>query len=222
MEKKHLFNEIAEQYDKHRARYSEALFEDIFDYSGVNSNSDVLEIGCGTGIATKPFIRKKCRLEAIEIGKNLAEYTIRKYSDYAKFAVRTTSFKDFQSDKEGYDLIYSATAFHWIPKKIGYKKSYDLLKKEGAIALFWNRPTISDSNMDLKDEIQLLYKKHLGELDSQRVSQSKEEMYLQVDLELERYGFEDIRTKNLSKQSSLDWRRICRLSMHIFRPYGIE
>ncbi len=59
MEKKHLFNEIAEQYDKHRARYSEALFEDIFDYSGVNSNSDVLEIGCGTGNCNKAFYKKK-------------------------------------------------------------------------------------------------------------------------------------------------------------------
>ena len=35
-----------------------------------------------------------------------------------------------------YDIIYSATAFNWIPEKIGYSKTYDLLKEDGTLALF--------------------------------------------------------------------------------------
>jgi len=32
-----------------------------------------------------------------------------------------------------HDLVYSASAFHWIPEDIGYSKVYDMLKPEGAL-----------------------------------------------------------------------------------------
>ena len=34
------------------------------------------------------------------------------------------------------DLVYSASAFHWIPEEIGYSKVYEMLKPGGAFARF--------------------------------------------------------------------------------------
>lgn len=37
-----------------------------------------------------------------------------------------------------YDLIYSATAFHWIKCENGYPKAWQMLRKGGTMAVFWN------------------------------------------------------------------------------------
>lgn len=42
-----------------------------------------------------------------------------------------------------YDIIYSATAFHWLPQEEAYKKITTTLKKGGTLALFWNHPFTS-------------------------------------------------------------------------------
>lgn len=50
-----------------------------------------------------------------------------------------TYFLDMENGKNFYDLVYSATAFHWIPKELGYSmvKSIlkSILKSNGTIAL---------------------------------------------------------------------------------------
>lgn len=35
-------------------------------------------------------------------------------------------FEDFKSNKK-YDLIFSATAFHWVDATVGYPKVWDML-----------------------------------------------------------------------------------------------
>lgn len=39
-----------------------------------------------------------------------------------------------------FDLVYCATAFHWLPAGEGYRRVMDCLKPGGALALFWNHP----------------------------------------------------------------------------------
>jgi len=52
-------------------------------------------------------------------------------------AVHKAYFEEYQTNKK-YDLIYSATAFHWVEPEIGYQKTWDMLKDGGTLALFWN------------------------------------------------------------------------------------
>jgi trans-aconitate methyltransferase len=66
-------------------------------------------------------------------------------------------FEDADLPVDTYDLIFSATAFHWVPEEIGYPKVLSLLKKGGAFARFANRPQISDSDPDLIRDIDAVY-----------------------------------------------------------------
>jgi ubiquinone/menaquinone biosynthesis C-methylase UbiE len=52
------FNTVAEQYDKYRPSYPKELFEYIANETNINTKSNLLEIGCGTGQATKYFVEK--------------------------------------------------------------------------------------------------------------------------------------------------------------------
>jgi len=134
------FNDIPSEYDKFRPSYVSELYADIADYSDINQDSRLLEIGIGTGQATLPFLKMNCDLTAIELGTDLAAYTNEKFHSYKKFQIKNISFEDFENPDNSFDMIYSASAFHWIPEEIGYAKVYRLLKSGGTFARFANHP----------------------------------------------------------------------------------
>ncbi len=150
------FDENVVLYDKFRPTYGTKIFEDILSYSKITQSSKILEIGCGTGNATLPIIQTGAEVTAVEIGENLSQYTAQKFSKYSNFHVIHSAFEDFQTHTK-YDLIFSATAFHWIKPDKSYIKCKDLLKQDGVLAVFWNTPRISRKNVVLYEEIQGLY-----------------------------------------------------------------
>jgi hypothetical protein len=48
------------------------------------------------------------------------------------------AFEEWVAEPEPFDLVISATAFHWIPPEIGYPKAAQVLKASGALAIFSN------------------------------------------------------------------------------------
>jgi hypothetical protein len=93
-------------------------------------------------------------------------------------------------------MLYSATAFHWIPDEIGYKKAYRIIKSGGTIALFWNRPTPDDKDSLLHQKIQSIYRELLPEW-SYRVARNeeRESAYSRIKNDIEQNGFTDIEFK---------------------------
>lgn len=154
------FNDNAQNYDSIRPSYPFALFHDIREYSKITSKSTILEIGIGTGQATYPFLKNNYNIIAIELGSNLAHYTKNKFKKYNNFSIINTSFEEFNSPSNTYDLIYSATAFHWINPYIGLSKVKRLLKAGGTIALFWNHPFPNRENDPVNVANRLIYNKY--------------------------------------------------------------
>ncbi len=200
MDKKHLFNEIVEQYDKMRPTYTNEVFSDIFKISNINKSMSLLEIGCGTGQATKAFLDYGCKVTAIELGNELAQYSKNKFKEYQDFEVISSSFEDYECKLETFDLIYSATAFHWIQPSYGFNRLYELLKSNGYIALFWNRPTISN-NKELFDEIQEVYRTHVLELG--KASEETKNKYGYCIDWIKELGFVDLQVRNYKNKRSL-------------------
>jgi len=73
------FNEDAANYDKWRPRYTKEMFEDIIRYSDIGAGKQALEVGIGTGQATEPFLKTGCSVTAVELGKNLADFSKEKF-----------------------------------------------------------------------------------------------------------------------------------------------
>ena len=135
------FDSDAANYDRVRPRYCPELFEQIFRTASISSISQILEIGAGTGQATEPFFELGCSVTAVELGEHLADFLKQKDSDRRNFTVWQGDFLDFPEDRK-YDLVFSATAFHWVPREQGFEKVKRLLKPGGTLALFWNHPII--------------------------------------------------------------------------------
>src|SRR5699024_3439796 len=58
---------------------------------------------------------------------------------------------------EAYDLVFSATAFHWVEEAVGYPKVFAMLRHGGAFARFANRAGPDRGRPALWAEIQKLY-----------------------------------------------------------------
>ncbi|MFF0791644.1 hypothetical protein [Streptomyces spiralis] len=52
-----LFDEVPELYDRVRPGYPDELFADLAGVTGLDETSSVLEVGCGTGHATRSDAR---------------------------------------------------------------------------------------------------------------------------------------------------------------------
>ena len=130
------FDTAASKYERMRPGYTEDLYKQIFDYCSIDEQSELIEVGIGGGQATLPFLKKYSHVTAIEYGKNLADICKEKFKDYTGFEVITSKFEDVELNDNAYDLIYSASAFHWIPEEIGYTKVYKALKPGGVIRIY--------------------------------------------------------------------------------------
>lgn len=151
------FDTVASNYEKFRPGYVPELYQKIFDSIPLSPSSNVLEIGIGGGQATLPILQTGCRLTAVEYGPRFSRLCREKFRDYPNFSVITGKFEETPLEEGQYDLIYSASAFHWIPEKIGYEKVFSLLKSGGVFARFANHPFRCPDDPALAAEIDRLY-----------------------------------------------------------------
>ena len=180
------FDENEINYDRYRPTYCPELFEAVID-SMPNGAKHAVEVGCGTGQATAPFLAAGYNVDAVELGERLAAYAAKKFQDFPGFRVHNLPFEKFCAPAESVDLLYSATAFHWIPEEIGYPKAFELLKPGGTIALFWNRPFVSRPEDPLHMELQTIYEGYFSRSKAQEESQ--QEVFRVRENTLLRYGF---------------------------------
>ncbi|MCL1845639.1 MAG: class I SAM-dependent methyltransferase [Defluviitaleaceae bacterium] len=201
LDKRLVFDNIPDEYDKWRPTYVPELYDDVLSYSGIDENCRVLEIGIGTGKATLPFLEKNCRITAIELGANLADYSRRKFADYKNLEIIVADFEKYDCPEETFDLVYAACAFHWIPEEIGYLKVFKLLKRGGAFARFANWQQRDKKNKSLYNAIQEIYSKYMP--GTAKPDYTEDECRRTAEIALN-YGFADVSYKMYHRKRTYD------------------
>lgn len=153
------FNDAAEDYEASRPAYCPQLYRDLLTYQPIDSQSCVLEIGMGTGKATGPVLETQCRLIALEPGDALARAAQRKFRQHKNLSIEVKAFQDYDCEAGTFDLIYAATAFHWIPEAYGYRRVFELLKEGGAFARFAYRAGEDQTRPEMSAEIRRAYER---------------------------------------------------------------
>jgi Dimethyladenosine transferase (rRNA methylation) len=189
------FNEVPTEYDNLRPQYADALSDDIIQFSSVDKTKKALEIGIGTGKATLPFLKTGCELTAIELGDKLAQYSKEKFAKYENLKILNQDFESVLLEENSYDLIYSASAFHWIQPEAGMQKVSCLLKPGGVFAWLSVQPAPTDEN--IHNELQKVYREYeryfKGNVpEFNRQPETEEKQLYRANL-LRKYGFVDVR-----------------------------
>ncbi|MEG2634061.1 MAG: class I SAM-dependent methyltransferase [Oscillospiraceae bacterium] len=187
------FDTAAKNYEKMRPGYVEELYNNIFHSIPLNEKSNVIEIGIGGGQATLPILKTGCQLTAVEYGTELSEVCRRKFREYLNFSVVTSKFEDFTCEQGAFDLIYSASAFHWIPEEIGYTKVFEALKSGGVFARFANHPYKDRGREQLHQAIQSIYAVYLPNSHAPN-EYSEDDAKSRAEI-AKKYGFADISYK---------------------------
>lgn len=129
------FDEVAALYHRVRPRYPSALFDIVGALPGVGAGSRVLELGAGTGIATGPLLERGFDVTAIEPGSALVDVARTELADYSNVRWFETRFEEWPLPAQPFDVVFSATAFHWIDRRIRVARAAAALRTGGYLAI---------------------------------------------------------------------------------------
>jgi SAM-dependent methyltransferase len=131
------FDRAAASYQRARPDYPDELFDDLIEAAGLAPGDRLLEVGCATGKATVPLARRGFRITCIELGPELAA-AARRNLDGLDAEVIEGRFEDWRPDPEiRFNLVFAATAWHWVDPAVGYRSAWRALRPGGHLA-FWS------------------------------------------------------------------------------------
>jgi SAM-dependent methyltransferase len=138
------FGSIAEAYERFRPGYPAELVDMVLTYADRPIRT-ALEIGAGTGKATRLFAERGITVTATEPdGAMLAE--LRKRVPASVKTVQA-AFEDVRS-AETYELAYAAAALHWTNPAGRWSRMAALLKAGGAFASFGGPIRLADPSVE--------------------------------------------------------------------------
>jgi SAM-dependent methyltransferase len=124
------FGADAERYDRVRPSYPQALVDELLsDGAPIH----VLDVGCGTGIASRLFQARGCAVLGVEPDRRMA-----RLARDRGVTVEVASFEGWDACERRFDLLICGQAWHWIDPDLGALKAADVLGPGGRVGLFWN------------------------------------------------------------------------------------
>jgi SAM-dependent methyltransferase len=138
-ERTNWYSPVALAYDKARPGYPAGLVAHVAHLAQISSFSRLLEIGCGPGTATLTFAGLECPIVCIEPNPDFCELAKQNCRSYQNVNIIQSSFEEWPIEKSAFDVVFSASAFHWIQSEVGYPKVADALRENGYFVLLWNK-----------------------------------------------------------------------------------
>jgi SAM-dependent methyltransferase len=140
------FGAVADLYDSHRPAYPGALIDDVITSTGC-PEPRVLEVGAGTGKATRDLAARGARIVAIEPDSAMAAVNRRGLSHGVDVDVVVSTFEAAELPDAAFDLVASGQAWHWVDPTVGFAKARRVLRPGGHLAMFWNAPRRVESEV---------------------------------------------------------------------------
>jgi SAM-dependent methyltransferase len=124
------FGMDSEGYDRARPRYPAALVAAIM---AASPGADVLDVGCGTGIAARQFQAAGCRVLGVDPDARMADLARR-----SGLRVEVATFEAWEGAGRQFDAVVAGQAWHWVDPVRGAAKAARVLRPGGRLAVFWN------------------------------------------------------------------------------------
>ena len=127
-------------YDRGRPDYPSRVYEILTARCGLRSGAATLEIGPGSGLATRRLLALGAGpLVAVEPDERLAAYLSEQLrAEGHSIDLRVEAFEEAALAAAAFDLAVSATAFHWLNQPVALAKVGRLLRTGGWLANWWN------------------------------------------------------------------------------------
>ena len=145
-ERSRLFDQQAEAYDRFRPTYPDAVVDELL--GPVPAGLDVLDVGCGTGIASRQIAQRGAKVLGVELAPRMAEIARGHGVD-----VEIAAFEGWDAAGRTFDRVTSAQAWHWLDLPIATAKAASVLRPGGRLGLIWNAGCQPDDLADALEEV---------------------------------------------------------------------
>lgn len=117
-----------DRYDRARPAYPGALVGRILASS---PGREVLDVGCGTGIAARQFQAAGCTVLGIEPDTRMAGFARSR-----GLPVDVATFEAWDPDGRAFDAVIAAQSWHWVDPQVSAVKAAGVLRPLGCLAIF--------------------------------------------------------------------------------------
>ena len=140
------FTGLAGLYSQYRPEYPAAALDFIINRCGLNDQSILVDVGCGTGISSRLFAARGIRVIGIEPNADM-----RRQAETEQLSLGSPSptYQEGRAEATGLpeasaDAVVAAQAFHWFEPEAALREFHRILKPAGWAVLLWNQRDESD------------------------------------------------------------------------------
>jgi SAM-dependent methyltransferase len=127
------FGAVAGEYDRLRSGPPpEAL-----DWLLPSEATDALEIGAGTGLLTRLLTARVGHVTAVEPDDRMRAVLS---ASAPSVDVRAGQAEDLPAESSAYDVVFAASAWHWVDEERAVPEVARVLRPGGRLALVWSGP----------------------------------------------------------------------------------
>ncbi len=111
------------------------MFADLVTITGLRAASTVLEVGCGTGQATRSLAAIGCSVTGVEPGTGMAEVAGDRLAGFPNVRIEVSSFESWDDHGRRFDALVAASSWHWVEPSVGWRRAHEVLDPGGWMAL---------------------------------------------------------------------------------------
>ncbi|WP_329110164.1 class I SAM-dependent methyltransferase [Micromonospora sp. NBC_01699] len=138
------------RYDRTRPDYPDDLIRRI---AASSPGSEVLDVGCGTGIASRQLQAAGCAVVGVEPDPRMATWARQR-----GLAVEMATFESWDPAGRTFDAVVAGQTWHWVDPVAGAAKAAEALRPGGRFAAFWN---VDQPPADLAEAFAEVYRRVL-------------------------------------------------------------
>jgi SAM-dependent methyltransferase len=129
-----LFGADVDAYERGRPGHPSRVYELLVERCGLLAGTRVLEVGPGTGQATRRLLELGADIVAVEPDDRLAEHI----RSVGQVTVLNQPLEDAELAPESFELAVAASSFHWIHEETGLARVAAALRPGGWVVLWWS------------------------------------------------------------------------------------
>jgi SAM-dependent methyltransferase len=144
------FGAVGHEYETYRTGYADALYDLLAARWGVTAGATVVDVGCGTGLATRALAERGVRVTGVEPDAGMRARAKRLLGDAAEIVDGRGERLPFGD--ASVDVVTAAQAAHWFSEPESSREIQRVLRPGGAAVYWWKHPDPREPYLALVNE----------------------------------------------------------------------